>query len=92
MRSCSRPVRITHGVKQALVCGVLAVMSVIAPRVMLGQSSQERPPNTYRGGGVPPTAPVNAPKVHADRTVTFRLLAPEAAKVELLVDGRPQRR
>lgn len=74
--------------KWVRVCGVLAVVGLIAPTVILGQSSQNRPPNTYRGGGPAPTAPVDAPQVHADRTVTFRLRAPEASKVDLRVEGQ----
>ena len=72
-------------------CGILAVMGLIAPPALFAQATQDRPPNTYRGGGVPPTTPIYAPQVHADRTVTFQLRAPEASKVELLVERQAPR-
>lgn len=40
-------------------------------------------PQRNAEGLVPFSAPLNSPEVHADRTVTFRVKAPEAQKVEL---------
>lgn len=73
-----------------LVASSLAVLSVLAPVTSLGQ---------VRGpiAGIPPTtaattAAVNAPRVNADRTITFRIAAPQATKVELLFgEPAPQR-
>lgn len=40
-------------------------------------------PQRNAEGFTPFSAPLNSPEVHADRTVTFRVKAPDAAKVEL---------
>lgn len=40
-------------------------------------------PQRNAEGLVPFSAPLNSPEVHADRTVTFRVKAPDAKKVEL---------
>ena len=53
-------------------------------------TGQVRPKNTYRGPGAgTPTAPARpvSPEIHPDRTVTFRLLAPQANTVALSWNG-----
>src|SRR5882724_5173888 len=51
--------------------------------------AQPRPKNTYRApGATTPAAPrVVSPEVHADRTITFRLRAPQANQVALMWSG-----
>ena len=52
-------------------------------------TGQDRPKNTYHssGGASAPARPVS-PEVRADRTIVFRLRAPEAAKVTLNFAGQ----
>jgi enterochelin esterase-like enzyme len=60
----------------------LAILASVA-------SGQTRPKNSYRGPGGAPTAPARpvSPEVHPDRTITFRLPAPQVSTVSLLFGG-----
>src|SRR5690349_5948910 len=66
---------------------MLARLLVTAFAVTLtasGQAPAPRP-NTYRsaGGATAARARLVSPEIHADRTVTFRIRAPQAAEVAL---------
>jgi len=64
---------------------VLIGLALVAS-VVFGQA---RPKNTYRGPGGAPTTPARpvSPEVHPDRTITFRLKAPQANTVALMWSG-----
>lgn len=64
-----------------LVVALLLLLPVVA------SSQTGRPSNTYRAT-IADTAPRHAPRIHADRTVTLSVNAPEATKVELRLAGR----
>jgi enterochelin esterase-like enzyme len=50
--------------------------------------AQERPKNTYHSNGATAAAPrIVSPDVHPDRTITFRLRAPQASQVALQFSG-----
>jgi enterochelin esterase-like enzyme len=60
--------------------------ALLAPALVHAQQANvnlDWDPQRNAEGLVPFSAPINSPEVHADRTVTFRVKAPEAKKVEL---------
>jgi enterochelin esterase family protein len=59
-------------------------LAVFFAATLLGQ---ERPKNTYHSTGATPAPRIVSPVVHADRTITFRLRAPQAAQVVLQFQG-----
>ena len=70
--------------------GLAAIASLILSWTVAGSAMQDRPaqpPATPaaapQGRGAPPGPIVASPEVQADRHVTFRLLAPQAAEVSL---------
>jgi len=65
---------------------VLILVAVAAPARLAAQQANvnlDWDPQRNAEGLVPFSAPVNSPEVHADRTVTFRVVAPAAQSVEL---------
>ena len=52
----------------------------------VAQMPRTRPPNTYHPAARP-TAPPVATELHPDGTITFRLRAPDATHVDVIVDG-----
>jgi enterochelin esterase-like enzyme len=64
----------------------LAALLFMAPIVLMGQQANvnlDYNPQKNTEGLIPFSAPVNSPEVHDDRTVTFRLRAPNAQSVVL---------
>ena len=64
----------------------LAALVVLAPTLAFAQQANvnlDWDPQRNAEGLTPFSAPLNSPEVHADRTVTFRVKAPAAQKVEL---------
>jgi enterochelin esterase-like enzyme len=64
----------------------LAAAVLLAPGLARAQQANvnlDWDPQRNAEGLVPFSAPLNSPEVHADRTVTFRVKAPDAQKVEL---------
>jgi len=56
--------------------------------VLAAQDAQQRPKNTYHSsGGASAQQRLVSPEVHPDRTITFRLRAPEAGRVMLQFAG-----
>ena len=56
--------------------------------MLAAQDSQPRPKNTYHSSGGASAQPrLVSPEVHPDRTITFRLRAPEAGQVGLSFAG-----
>lgn len=67
------------------VCCV-GVVSIMLPLFSTGQQANvnlDYNPQKDTEGFIPFSAPLNSPEVHDDRTVTFRLRAPEAKRVVL---------
>jgi enterochelin esterase-like enzyme len=65
---------------------LLAAAVLLAPvfaRAQQANVNLDWDPQRNAEGLVPFSAPLNSPEVHADRSVTFRVKAPEAKKVEL---------
>ncbi len=65
---------------------LLAAAFVLAPAFAFGQQANvnlDWDPQRNKENLTPFSAPVNSPEVHDDRTVTFRVKAPLAKKVEL---------
>lgn len=65
---------------------LLAALVLVAPVVALAQQANvnlDWDPQRNAENLIPFSAPLNSPEVHADRTVTFRVKAPDAEKVEL---------
>lgn len=66
--------------------GFLILFFLSLPALLLGQQANvnlDYNPQKDTEGLIPFSAPLNSPEVHDDRTVTFRLKAPNAEKVEL---------
>ncbi|MEO7600379.1 MAG: alpha/beta hydrolase-fold protein [Opitutus sp.] len=61
----------------------LVVLSPVPLRAQQANVNLDWDPQRNAEGLVPFSAPLNSPEVHADRTVTFRVKAPDAQKVEL---------
>jgi len=62
--------------------------AIAAVFVLAAQDSQPRPKNTYHSsGGASAQQRLVSPEVHPDRTITFRLRAPEASQVSLSFAG-----
>jgi enterochelin esterase-like enzyme len=64
----------------------LVALVLLGPGLLRAQQANvnlDWDPQRNAEGLVPFSAPLNSPEVHADRTVTFRVKAPEAEKVEL---------
>ena len=65
---------------------LLVAAILLGPVLLPGQQANvnlDWDPQRNAEGLVPFSAPLNSPEVHADRTVTFRVKAPAAQKVEL---------
>lgn len=65
---------------------LLGALVLLGPALLPAQQANvnlDWDPQRNAEGLVPFSAPLNSPEVHADRTVTFRVKAPEAQKVEL---------
>src|SRR4051794_34924545 len=64
------------------------LMAVLAAATAAAQAPAPRP-NTYRspGGTTGAAARIVSPEIHADRSVTFRIRAPQAAEVSLSLGG-----
>src|SRR6185436_5807076 len=62
---------------------------LIAPTVIAREEAGSAPPAVQApaGRGAAPAPAVTSPEVRPDRRVTFRILAPEAQKVELRSPG-----
>lgn len=58
------------------------LFALALPSLVFGQTGSAPARNTFRYPTTP-AAPLPAPEVHPDRTVTFHLRAPDASKVEL---------
>lgn len=68
-------------VSAALLCAAL-------PCALLAQApAPQRPVNTYRYPRTDPNGLQRFPQIHPDQTVTFRLTAPNAREVSLLLSG-----
>jgi len=68
------------------VPSLLVAAILLGPVLLPGQQANvnlDWDPQRNAEGLVPFSAPLNSPEVHADRTVTFRVKAPAAQKVEL---------
>src|SRR5207247_3867845 len=64
------------------------ITAVIAFACLLAAQDGPRPKNTYHSSGGASAVPrLVSPEVRADRTIVFRLRAPDAAKVSLLFAG-----
>lgn len=64
------------------------VSAMIAAACVLAAQDQPRPRNTYHSaGGASAPRRLVSPEVNADRTITFRLSAPQAAQVALSFSG-----
>jgi enterochelin esterase family protein len=75
-----RVLRLTRGLA---IVGIVLLVAEMAPNA--GRPLAQAPvagQGRGRAGGPPPA--VRSPEVHGDRTVTFRLRAPEADRVELI--------
>lgn len=67
-------------------CSAFLAASVLLASALFAQQANvnlDWDPQRNAEGLVPFSAPLNSPEVHADRTVTFRVKAPVAQKVEL---------
>ena len=65
---------------------LLAAVVLLTPALACAQQANvnlDWDPQRNAEGLIPFSAPLNSPEVHADRTVTFRVKAPDAQKVEL---------
>lgn len=62
----------------------LAAVAALAIAVLLGAQTPPAAAIPGRGGRGAPPAPIRSPEVNPDRTVTFRLRAPQAPSVELV--------
>lgn len=71
------------GQSRTLGAAITMVMTLLAG-TLSGQSQAKRPPNTYRSVASD-TAPAAPSQVNADRTITFRLSAPNATRVDLFL-------
>jgi enterochelin esterase family protein len=70
-----------HSFSSFLIAAVLLLPALCAAQQ--ANVNLDWDPQRNAEGLVPFSAPLNSPEVHADRTVTFRVKAPEASKVEL---------
>ncbi len=59
------------------------IAAAIAAACFLFAQDSPRPKNTYHSTGAAAAPRLVSPEIHADRTVTFRLRAPEASRVVL---------
>lgn len=65
---------------------LLSALVLLGPALLPAQQANvnlDWDPQRNAEGLTPFSAPLNSPEVHADRTVTFRVKAPDAQKVEL---------
>jgi hypothetical protein len=67
---------------------VVLLCAAALPTVLAAQDSQRsRPPNTYHAPKTSSRPRVPFPDMHPDRTVTFRITAPDAREVALRLEG-----
>lgn len=74
---------------RALWAGILFAATCGAVVQVTGQT--RRPPNTYHAVLTQNSAPADVVEVHPDRTVTFHLRAPDAARVAVRIEVEPPR-
>ncbi len=66
----------------------MLLCAAVLPTVLSAQdSTRSRPPNTYHAPKTSTRPRLTFPDIHPDRTVTFRITAPDAREVALRLEG-----